>query len=122
MALGDTYAYKEDGSSNQQSQVVSAQVFASAPATGATVNPTYTLRDAVLSITPAGTLAALTVNLPNATLSPGQIVRASVSQIITALTITATAGSIIKVAGLTTLALGGFFSFQSDGTNWRQVG
>lgn len=121
MALGDAYAYKEDGSSNQQSQVVSTQVFSSTPTTGQTVNPTYTLRDALLSITPAGTLAALTVNLPNATLAPGQIVRASVSQIITALTLTATGGTIIRLVALTTLALGGSFAFQSDGTNWRQI-
>jgi len=58
------------------------------PLTGATVVMTDTGDDALLNLTPAGTLAALTITLPTeANSRVGQIVRIHTSQTITALTI-----------------------------------
>jgi hypothetical protein len=97
----------------------SPSVHSEAPATGATVSPSYTGQNMLVALTPAGTLATLTINYPSASQFPGMIVRVNSSQIITALTLTPSVGSII--GAVTTLALGGFCAHQSDGTNWRRI-
>lgn len=96
------------------------ETFASVPTAGETLSIAYTVgRNSLVSITPAGTLATLTIPLPSAALNPKKTVLVSTSQEITALTITPAAGSVIGTA--TTLAAGGFCGFQSDGTNWRRI-
>lgn len=123
MALYDITAYQEtDASGNQQQRRVSDEILSSAPTTGTTVSPSYTLgRNSLVALTPAGTLAALTVSLPSSTLNTRKKVTISTSKILTSFTVTAVAGSIVTPS-LTTLALGGFVVFQSDGTNWLRVG
>lgn len=95
------------------------QSFSFAPLTGATLAIAYTSCDALLAITPAGTIAELTVPLPAAAMRAGQIIRISTTQTITALTLSAVEGSIINAA--TTLSANGYCGFQSDGTNWRRI-
>lgn len=123
MALYDITAFQQtDASGTQQSRVVSDEILSFTPTTGTTVSPSYTLgRNSLIALTPAGTLLALTVSLPSATLNTRKRITISTSQILTGFTVTAVAGSIITPA-LTTLALGGFVAFQSDGTNWLRVG
>ena len=97
----------------------STNTFASSPVTGATVFPVYTSRDAVVSLTPAGTLADLTFKLPAAAMRSGQRIVLTSTQELTALTVTSVSGSV--TGSPTTLAANAFCGFQSDGTAWRRV-
>jgi hypothetical protein len=90
-----------------------------APATGETV--VIGAADSWLIVTPAGTIAALTITLP-AIRAAGQEVLVNTSQAITALTV---GGAGTTVSGApTTLATGGFFRMKYDGVLnvWYRVG
>ena len=94
-----------------------AQQFA-APTTGQTV--VVATGDAWLLLTPAGTLAALTITLPTDR-TDGEIVRVTSSQILTALIV---GGAGTTVAGApTTLAADGFFEMAYCATlnSWFRV-
>ena len=89
-----------------------------APTTGQTV--TVTTGDTWLLITPAGTLATLTVTLPTDR-TDGQIVRVISSQILTALTVGG-AGTTVNGAP-TTMSANGFFEMAYSATlnAWYRV-
>ena len=90
-----------------------------APTTGQTV--TVATGDSWLVLTPAGTLATLTVTLPTDR-TDGEIVRVSSSQIITALTVS---GAGTALAGApTTIAAGGFWimCYTSVLNSWVRIG
>lgn len=95
-------------------------VQAASPTTGQTVVMTDTPADGMLYLTPAGTLATLTVTLPtDANSAIGQVVRIATSQILTALTIN---GATTILGNVTTLALGGSASFQKvAASTWVKV-
>lgn len=90
-----------------------------APLTGTTV--VVATGDTWLLITPAGTLAALTVTLPTDR-TEGEIVRVTSSQILTSLTVGG-AGTTVNGAP-TTLAANGFFEMAYSATlnAWYRVG
>jgi hypothetical protein len=91
----------------------------SAPVTGGTV--TVAAGDIWLIVTPASTLATLTIALPAAR-TEGQIVRVNCTQIITALTVS---GQGTAVSGApTTLTAGAFFDMAYSATlnSWYRVG
>jgi hypothetical protein len=82
-----------------------------APTTGQTV--TVATGDTWLILTPAGTLAALTVNMPT-NRTDGQSVRVTSSQTLTALTVS---GNGTTIAGApTTLTANGFFTMTYTAT------
>lgn len=93
----------------------------STPLTGATVVMTDDDANGTLEVTPAGTIAALTVTLPtNARSRVGQIRRIVTSQIITALTVN---GATTIGGNVTTLAANAFVSFEKTAANtWRRIG
>lgn len=68
----------------------------SIPTTGQTVTATITKANELLYVTPAGTLAALTITLPaSANARTGQIIRIFITQIVVALTVNTTGGGTI---------------------------
>jgi len=76
-----------------------------------------------LVVTPAGTLATGTINLPASTEAiDKQTVLVSTSQEITALTVGGNGATVVGVP--TTLALGGYFTMKYDAPNatWYRVG
>lgn len=84
----------------------------STPSSGDNVVFNTVLTNLTLYITPAGTLATLSLTLPaDASSRIGQICRAFTTQTLTALTVTASGGSIVGTA-ITTLAQYGMLSFQ----------
>jgi hypothetical protein len=89
-----------------------------APTTGQTV--TVTTGDAWLLITPAGTLATLTITLPSDR-TDGEIVRVTSSQILTALTVGG-AGTTVNGAP-TAMTANGFFEMAYSATlnAWYRV-
>lgn len=82
------------------------------PTTGQTV--TVTTGQSWLVVTPAGTLAALTITLPT-NRTDGQIVRVTCSQIITSLTVSG-AGTTVTGAPTTLAAVNGFFTMAYTST------
>lgn len=90
------------------------------PTTGQTVSITNDSIDRVLWLTPAGTLLALTVNLPSeATSVIGQVVRIGTTAAITTLTV---AGATNILNTVTTLALNGVVSFVKVAANtWVRI-
>lgn len=90
------------------------------PLTGTTV--TVATGDTWLIVTPAGTLAALTITLPTDR-TDGEIVRVSCSQILTSLTVGG-AGTTVNGAPTTLAAVNGFFEMAYSGTlnAWYRVG
>jgi len=110
--LTELYAAATDLSTTMQT---------SAPTTGSTVVCTDTNDNAHLVLTPAGTIATLTVTLPtNANSSVGQRVTISSSAEITALTVS---GSGLTVTRATLpLAAGGAITYQKTAANaWRNI-
>jgi hypothetical protein len=93
---------------------------AGAVATGTTV--TIPNDSAMISIRPAGTLAALTIALPPAPVD-GMTVRIFSTQIITALTLTAGTGQTINDAATTiTPAMTGVaYCFSASNSTWDRV-
>jgi hypothetical protein len=92
------------------------------PTTGGTVSPTATGSRVQAFINPAGTLAALTLTLPTG-LIKGQALYATFTQIITALTVTATnVDSKGKVAP-TAAAVGDTFGWAWDSVSakWNRI-
>lgn len=92
------------------------------PLTGFTETLTGTA-DLHLIVTPAGTLATGTVNLPASTSAiDKQTVTVSTSQEITALTVGGNGATV--VGGPTTLSIGGYFTMKYDAPNatWYRVG
>lgn len=94
---------------------------AASPTVGQTVTMTDDAVDGTLYLTPAGTLLTLTVALPsNAASRVGQIRRIVTSQVLTGLTVTAASASILGAP--TTLALGGYVSFQKMASGqWARI-
>lgn len=96
----------------------------SSPLTGATVQVQDASDNAHLLLSPAGTLAALTVSLPAvANLVDRQEVLVTSTQTLTSLTISANGASNVFGAP-TTLGAGGFFRLKYDAnqSNWNRVG
>ncbi len=95
-------------------------VQAASPTAGQTVVMTDSAVDGTLYLTPAGTLATLTVTLPTEVNSRiGQIRRIGTSQALTLLTI---GGATTILGNVTTLALGASASFQKVAANtWIRV-
>lgn len=95
------------------------QTQTASPTTGQTVAATSDDKDRTLVLTPAGTLAALTITFPsNAASRLGQRFSVTTSQAITALSITA--GQTITGAP-TTLAANDFITFQKiAASTWRR--
>lgn len=91
------------------------------PLTGATVVMADNDNDGTLVVTPAGTIAALTVTLPTEAASRiGQIERIVTSHIITSLTVN---GATTIGGNVTTLAANAFVTFQKVAANtWRRIG
>lgn len=89
------------------------------PTTGATLNAGTRTGDLVLLVDPSGTLATLTVNMPNSP-NDGDIATISTSQIITSLTI----GNGTVINAPTTLAVGGFaqFIYNAAANKWFRIG
>jgi hypothetical protein len=112
-----------------QAQITDAGDFVSqyaAPLTGGTVlvAPPVAGSNVYLILTPAGTLATLTVTLPaKATCVDGQEVLVSCTQIITALTV-APNGAAAASGAPTSMAANGFFRMRYDGVigTWYRVG
>lgn len=90
------------------------------PTTGGTVTLTQQRRQIVL-LNPAGTLATLTVNLPN-TPNDGDIVRIGTAQTITLLTVGGGSNSVVGT--LTTLLIGsyGAWIYNTSTTKWFRIG
>lgn len=90
------------------------------PTAGQTVNITATSSDVVVWLTPAGTLATLTIALPSdGSTQIGQIIRVSTNQLITLLTVNG-ATNLFNLP--TTLALGGNFNLLKVAANtWVRV-
>lgn len=96
----------------------------SAPLTGTSVAVNNNSADTHLIITPAGTLAALTITLPAvANLRDKQTLIVNSTQVITALTIAAN-GATAVLGAPTTLAANGYFTLKYDLTltTWYRVG
>ena len=93
------------------------RVQAVAPATGNTV--VVSAGTTALLLSPAGTLATLTITLPSSPVN-GQALVIATSQALTALTVNG--GTIVGT--LTTLALGGFayFVYDSATSKWFRCG
>ena len=93
----------------------------STPLTGATVVMANNDNDGTLVVTPAGTIAALTVTLPTEAASRiGQIERIVTSQTITSLTVN---GATTIGGNVTTLTANSFVTFQKVAANtWRRIG
>lgn len=90
------------------------------PTAGQTVTMTNNAVDSTLNLTPAGTLATLTITLPtNAASRIGQIERITTSQAITTLTIN---GATTIRGNVTTLAANGFVAFQKIANDtWARI-
>jgi hypothetical protein len=95
-------------------------VYYVAPLTGATVTPDVGTEVAL--IVPAGTIAALTLNMP-ASPYDGQEFTASFDQIVTALTMAAPASATLKGA-LTAATAKGFakWMYNKADTSWYRIG
>jgi hypothetical protein len=87
-------------------------VTAVSPLTGAAITCTPDL-DQTYVITPAGTIAALTINLPSSGNSKiGQIKRFNSTQIVTALTVAVSGSGTVSGAALTAAAVNVPYAFQ----------
>jgi hypothetical protein len=98
-------------------------VQAATPTTGQTVVMTDDDYDAILNLTPAGTLAALTITIPsNAKSRIGQVIHISSSQILTSLTISS-AGQTLRGAPTTFAAVASAYcSFMKVAANtWVRI-
>lgn len=92
------------------------------PLTGATVAALANNLDQTLYITPAGTIAALTVNMPADAVSQiGQQVQVTTSQIITTLTLGQTGGGATILGNVTTLAAGATIILTKQAANTWSV-
>jgi hypothetical protein len=98
-----------------------------APLTGATVSANY--NESSMLIDPAGTIAALTVNMPGpvASLRDGQTWRLASSQTITALTLTPASGTTIAAqtpTALTVSTTGSYnyeFQYKASNAKWYRI-
>lgn len=94
------------------------------PLTGETINMGDNAQDGIVQISPAGTLAALTINLPsNAQSILGQKRTIMSTQIITALTLDQIGGSAVFIgAALTSLAANQAVTFTKTAANtWTRT-
>lgn len=95
------------------------------PSTGTTVGITDNGNNVWLLLAPAGTLAALTVALPNASnAADGQELIITSTQIITSLTVSSSGATAVNGAPSTLAAANGFFRlrFYTDTNSWYRVG
>lgn len=113
------------------SQFVASQIAAgddkdtqySAPLTGTTVQVTDSANSVWLILTPAGTLAALTIALPaKANCADKQEVLVNTRQTLTSLTVSCSGGTVVGAP--TTLAANGYFRMRYDAvmSTWYRVG
>lgn len=102
------------------SDALTPVVTVATPTTGQTVAVTNDSRDRTLWLSPAGTLAALTITFPSdANSRLGQIVRLGSSQVITALTLN---GATILNTAATLASAGDMYSFQKVAANtWARL-
>ena len=93
----------------------------SSPLTGATI--LAALGTALIQVTPAGTIAALTVTLPVAPVD-GHVLKIFTTQTITTLTINPSAGQTINGTAVTTLSAntGVEYLYNASGAAWYRVG
>lgn len=91
-----------------------AQAFT--PTTGTTLTIAQYRLPILVALSPAGTLASLTITLPPLPYA-GQQISISTTQALTSLTING--GTVI--GNITTLAANGFVGFVFDGASWRRV-
>lgn len=97
--------------------VYSREVTSATPTTGQTVTMGDDARDQVANITPAGTLAALTVAFPsNANSINGQVVTLFITQIITAFTLSSSGATFIN--GASAWVANDCWTFVKLGTTW----
>ena len=97
----------------------------SSPATGTTVTLTSDGSNIRLIITPAATIATLTITLPAiSTLVDHQKIIVSSSQIITTLTVNGNDAGAVNGAPTTIAAANGYFTLEYDAvtTNWIRIG
>ena len=95
----------------------------SAPVTGADITVGVNNNDTHLILTPAGTLATLTITLPDVSnLRDKQTLLVTSTQVITALTVTATGSSVNGTP--TAMTAGGYFTLKYDLTlgTWNRIG
>lgn len=94
---------------------------ASTPVTGATIAFNDTDRSQVMYITPAGTLATLTITFPSATQSRvGQTLTVVCTQIVTALTLSSSGGTFLNA--LTAFVANGAAQYRKvSSTVWAKV-
>lgn len=107
----------------QTNQLRARQYQQSSPLTGATVQTLQSV--SIVQVTPAGTIAALTWVLPAAPVVDGQVVKLFSTQIITALTINASAGQTINGAAVTSLAAantGVEYIYSAATSTWYRIG
>lgn len=106
----------------QVAQAVGARTTATTPLTGATITADSLGFNQFHYITPAGTIAALTLTLPPlAGAFDGQIVTIFSTQIITALTIAAGSGTTLGGTTLSAAAANTTYRFQLAGTVWVRL-
>ncbi len=94
------------------------------PLTGATINMADNAQDGILQLSPAGTLAALTINLPSDAASQlGQRRTIMSTQIITALTLNQIGGSAVFLgAALTAMTANQSVTFTKTAANtWTRT-
>ena len=90
-----------------------------APTTGQTISVANdTTHNILVAINPSGSLLALTTAMPS-TPFIGQRVYLSSNQVITTVTMTAVP---TILGAISTLIVGGFATYEYDGTYWRRVG
>ena len=99
-------------------QAVNIQV----PLTGATLTGSSAAPDELIEVQPAGTLAALTINLEATPFLPiGAQKKLSFNQVITALTVAAPGATVLGTAA-TSAAVGTCVSYQKlTATTWRRL-
>lgn len=106
-----------NGSTGRGGLVWQRRYAASSPTTGGTVNATDNAEDQLLDLTPAGTLATLTVNLPsNANSINGQRFTLFISQIITTLTMASSGATFVN--GASAWAANDCITWIKMGTRW----
>jgi len=94
----------------------------SAPLTGSTVTVNANGADETINLTPAGTIATLTLLFPtNATSSVGQRIEVFTSQIVTALTVTVPGGTVGGDALTATTANGSYLFVKTAANTWLRL-
>lgn len=115
---------KSSGAVSAVAQNVGKIVTPYSPLTGATISANVKGQDESIILTPAGTIAALTINFPlDASSRLGQIIRLNSHQIVTALTIGALGATpTLRGTATTALAVDTPITFEKVDTNtWQRL-